>query len=84
MATDHIKRMNKARRFMVNTCPASRHVAMMAETLDKGKPYAMLAEEPKHCAESLSSVVTSLWVARDQLIALGYEWSADGWRKVAA
>jgi hypothetical protein len=80
-ASKDIKRMNKARRFLVNTCPASRHVALMAEILAKGKPYQMFADEPEYCADSLASVVASLWIARDHLIALGYDWNATGWHK---
>lgn len=54
----------------VVTCPASRHVHLMAEALWKGQPYPMLAEEPKHCAESLFAVVKALWEARQKLAAL--------------
>lgn len=51
----------------VVTCPASRHVHIMAESLWHGRPYPLLAEEPKHCAESLFAVVKALWEARQQL-----------------
>lgn len=68
------QRATKARKFCVNTCPASRHVHMMAEALSKGQKYHMLNEEPEHCAGSLLSVITSLWEARDQLIKLQGYW----------
>ena len=69
------RRVDRARKFMVNTCGASRHVHMMAEQLAKGKPYHMLTEEPQHCAGSLLSVLESLWKARDELIRLKGKWS---------
>jgi hypothetical protein len=52
------------RNFPHNTCPASRHVELMAEALAKGERYAMFEEEPEHCAESLRSVIESLWKLR--------------------
>ena len=36
----------------------------MAETLAKGKEYAMFLEEPEHCADTLLAVIGSLWQAR--------------------
>lgn len=65
-----IKAMNAARNFPENTCPASRHTAMIAEHLLKGDLYPMLSEEPSHCGGSLASTVTSLWIARSELAAL--------------
>lgn len=59
-------RVKRAKQFPVNTCPASRHVLMMAEGLLK-KGYPMLQEEPEHCAESMLAVVASLWEARTKL-----------------
>ena len=50
-----------------NTCPASRHVAMMADGLASKHGYPMLAEEPEHCADSMRSVVESLWAMRTAL-----------------
>ncbi len=58
------RRVNRAREFMGNTCPASRHLHMMAETLAIGQVYHMLEEEPKHCAETMLSVLESLWKLR--------------------
>lgn len=72
-----ISRMIKNRRFMENTCPASRHVQMMAEDLAKIGRYPMLQEDPKHCAGSIASVVNSLYSARTFLKSLGYTWEID-------
>ena len=59
------RRVNKARRFPDNTCPASRHLHIMADCLLKGG-YPMLQEEPDHCAESILAVLASLWEARTE------------------
>lgn len=69
--------VNKARDFPFNTCPASRHVYMMADALAKGQTYHMLTEEPEHCAGSLYSVLLSLWTARTALARLGYDFDGD-------
>jgi hypothetical protein len=61
---------NRARKFPVNTCPASRHVSMMAESLRKDGSYSMFADDPNHCAESMYSTLESLWEARTALEAL--------------
>lgn len=57
----------RARDFPNNTCPASRHVQLMAEALADGKPYPMLDEEPEHCAGSMLATVGALWNARSEL-----------------
>lgn len=57
-------KMRDAAVFGVNTCPASRHVAMMAEELLKGGTYKMFTDEPEHCGESLAAVVQNLWEMR--------------------
>ena len=62
-------RVELARKFPTNTCPASRHLHLIAEHLASGKPYPMLQEEPEHCAESMLSVLESLWNARNKLAA---------------
>jgi hypothetical protein len=53
------------------TCPASRHLHIMADSLmkkhRKGLRYPMLEEEPEHCAESIYAVLTCLWEARRYL-----------------
>lgn len=64
------RRVNKARRFGENTCPASRHVHIMADCLTRKGGYPMLTEEPEHCAGSLYSVLESLWKARTELAKL--------------
>ena len=65
-----VANMNAARNFPVGTCPASRHVAVMAETLAKRKTYYMLTEEPDHCAESMATIVGALWECRAERDAL--------------
>lgn len=74
---DEIKRMLDSRRFPENTCPASRHVQMIAEDLASVGKYPMLTEDPKHCAGSIASVVNSLYSARTFLQSLGYTWEVD-------
>jgi hypothetical protein len=58
------RRVDRARDFPANTCPASRHLHMIAEALATGRDYPMLREEPEHCAASMLSVLESLWKAR--------------------
>jgi hypothetical protein len=64
------RRVNRARNFPVNTCPASRHLHMIAEALASGGPYPMLAEEPEHCAQTMFAVLEALWKARTRLAKL--------------
>jgi hypothetical protein len=54
----------RALRAMEHTCPASRHLLMMADCLALGKPYPMFSEDPEHCAGTMYSVLESLWKAR--------------------
>jgi hypothetical protein len=66
-----VRDADKARKAKVCvTCPASRHVQMMAEYIGARKGYAMLSEEPEHCAESMLSVVASLYEARARISQL--------------
>lgn len=58
------RRVNRARKFMVNTCPASRHLHMIADALAAKHPYWMLLEEPQHIAETMYSVLEQLWKLR--------------------
>jgi len=59
------RRTNRARANSIGfTCPASRHLHLIADTLAAGKPYPMLTEEPAHCAETMYSVLESLWKLR--------------------
>ena len=65
------RRVSRARQFPVNTCPASRHLHIMADALSMGnKQYPMLQEEPEHCAGSIYAVLESLWKARSELARL--------------
>jgi glycerol-3-phosphate dehydrogenase len=52
------------------TCASSRHVQLMAEIIGARKPYPMIEEEPEHCAESMLSVVASLYKARAEIAKL--------------
>ena len=69
-----ITSMQEHRQFPDNTCPASRHTQMIAESLFQTGEYAMLQDEPEHCAGSIASVVDSLYQARSFLKSLGYSW----------
>ena len=65
------RRVNRARRFPDNTCGASRHVHEIAEHLLKyGWDEMENVFEHKHCAESMLSVLESLWKARTELARL--------------
>jgi hypothetical protein len=66
--------MQESRDFPDNTCPASRHAQMIAESLFQTGEYAMLHDEPEHCAGSIASTVSSLYQARTFLKSLGYDW----------
>jgi hypothetical protein len=63
------RRVQRARNFP-NTCPASRHLHLMAERLAKGQRYPMFHEEPQHCAETMLSVLESLWKLRNKWAAV--------------
>jgi len=63
-------RANKARKFPTNTCPASRHVHMMADYLSTDGYYQLFEDEPLHCAGSLYATVSALWEARTRIAAL--------------
>lgn len=58
------RRVSRARNFPENTCPASRHLHMIADGLLSKHGYPMLQDEPAHCAESILAVLASLWEAR--------------------
>lgn len=58
------RRVSRARNFPKNTCPASRHLHIMADVLAFGGKYHMFEEEPAHCAETLYAVLESLWKLR--------------------
>lgn len=58
-----VRRTSKA----VVTCPASRHVQLMADGLMRSKGYPMLAYEPEHCASSMLATVVNLYEARVEI-----------------
>ena len=62
-----MSRRRTARDAPHNTCPASRHVATMANILPQRGGFAVVENDPKHCADSMRSVVESLWAARTAL-----------------
>ena len=64
------RRVDRAREFPGNTCPASRHLYMIAEAFATNRPFPMLTDDPKYCAESMLSVLESLWKARTELAKL--------------
>jgi hypothetical protein len=65
-----LARVDAARNFPENTCPASRHLAFIGEQLLRKKPSPMLREEPEHCAVSMLATVTALWEARTRIVEL--------------
>lgn len=71
------RRVNRARNFPANTCPASRHVHIMADCLASGRGYPMFIEEPEHCARSLYAVLESLWKLRTKVDRLERMASGD-------
>jgi hypothetical protein len=88
MTPNSLSQMQQNRKFMANTCPASRHAQLIAEQLYTTGAYSLLQDEPHHCAETIASVVSSLYQARSFLLSLGYSWSVniDGdieWKKDA-
>ena len=64
------RRATRARNAALVTCPASRHLALMADALAAGRPYPMLTEEPQYCAESMLAVCAALWEARNEIAEL--------------
>lgn len=51
----------------IHTCPASRHLLIMADELAAGRKYHMFDEDPKHCAGGMFAVVEALWKARAEV-----------------
>jgi hypothetical protein len=66
------RRVNRARNFPTNTCPASRHLHIMADNLTRKGGYPMLQEEPEHCAGSIYAVLEALWKDRTDLCKLAH------------
>lgn len=62
------RRAARARNFPDNTCPASRHVHLIADQLTR-KRRCNVEEcwDAEHIAGSLYSVLESLWKARTEL-----------------
>jgi hypothetical protein len=59
--------VSRARRFPDNTCPASRHVQLIAENLIRYGRDGVMESEPKHAAESMLVVLEHLWKARSEM-----------------
>lgn len=57
-----IRNMWRARRFPLNTCPASRHAAQIAATMARSKDPGAADK-----AASIASVVASLWKLRTKV-----------------
>lgn len=57
----------EARDFPYNTCPASRHLEMIADALVDQGSYPMISEDPQHVAGSIYGALGSLWDARSAL-----------------
>lgn len=63
------RRVAKARRFPENTCPASRHVCGMADTLVETERFGgwdVSAPDAEHLALSLYATVSELWELRSR------------------
>ena len=60
------RRTKQARRFPLNTCPASRVVHAMGECMARGQTYQLAIDDPKEVAASLLAVVEALWKLRTQ------------------
>lgn len=58
------RRVQRARDFPQHTCPSSRHLQMIADSLAECSPYWQLLEEPQHVAETMYAVLESLWKLR--------------------
>ncbi len=65
------RRALRARKFPTNTCPASRHVFLIAESIQRGDSFwCDCKEDAEHAASSIYSVLESLWKARTKLAKL--------------
>jgi len=67
------EKMEFARRFPYNTCPASRHAQLLAESMLASTKPRWSIDEPNYCGESIAFVVTWLYQARDRIEALEAE-----------
>lgn len=69
-----MRRVNRARNFPTNTCPASRHAVMIAEQIRNGYDFGSDCEEDReHTAASILSVVESLWKLRTRVAKGGQD-----------
>ena len=57
-----LRNMQRVRRFPTNTCPASRHAALIAESLARSKD-----PDRENEGASIASAVASLWKLRTKL-----------------
>jgi hypothetical protein len=66
------RRVLRARRFPDNTCPASRHLHLIADALASRGRKVPIEEcwEPEHMAGTMYAVLESLWKARTKLAKL--------------
>lgn len=64
------RKVKRSRNFPANTCPASRHLQMIAEGMVTKRGYPMLQEEPEHCAITMLAVVNALYKTRTELARL--------------
>lgn len=62
--TMRVRRAFRAGTTVAVSCPASRHLHIMADALASGQTYHMFAEDPAACAETMYAVLESLWKAR--------------------
>lgn len=60
------RRVNRARNFPRNTCPASRHLHMIADALIDPRRKQPIEElwDAEHMASTMLSVLESLWKLR--------------------
>lgn len=63
-----LKRLDAARDFPHNTCPASRHAQLMGQRLLAGKTCHDIADDPHHAGESILLTVVALYEARAALV----------------
>ena len=63
------RRVDRARNFGV-TCPASRHLHQVAETMLRNRTQLWPMIDAEHVAGSMLSVLESLWKARAELARL--------------
>jgi hypothetical protein len=58
------RRVNRVRK---HTCPASRHLYLMADVLITYGRCRHIEQDPHYCAATMLAVLESLWKARIQL-----------------